>query len=736
MSGNPFRFNKPTPPDRFFGRRDIVVKIARDLYNISGDSYAVVGGKRFGKSSLLLALEDDLLKCLAGTELINIEDKDFDAVVPVFVSLKALEQHTSYSDVLGMMRHKLKMATSGSKSSLFKEPLLELFPEYAETTSSPASLGELEAEIRKVIETAFEVMGLVRIVFLIDEMDEIVDCEWTDDVFGKLRSLIYDSSVRNYVRLILAGSGGYLRVDEKGSPLFNAVTGAFLEPFSQAGIQELLDQVESISPDVVSEVVKQAGGNPFILQYLLHYLFEEGFAFTNPDTVRAKVRHFKHHRLEDLEGWWMAIGKEGRYIYYLLAQARDWMTHSDLREAASDPDLELGRGLKTLCYHGIVSHDGTYQKYRVSGSLFQDWASSKQHTGGVEMKEEYVDFEVRVDSYGNIKAKSEQAGERESAVPTAVPSNIELTLNLIEQNTVNEKILNELGKCLYDIIFAEEIDKHFNQTEAVARERKQRLRIRLTIDADSLACLPWEFTYREEAGYYLSVNPNTVLSRYLDLPIPKSRVRRREGPLDMLIIIANPSDQTPLDPDKWESIIVDALEKPIKDKSIITRVVKHATYEEISHTLLEQQPDIVQFVGHGIYEDGKGYLALVNDSGKTWLVDDASFADMFLGADDNLGLVNLTACEGAKTDSPKAFLGIAPQMVQRGVPAVVAMQYSVLISTGKIFLRNFYKALAARRSVDWAVQHARNSIAIKVGKGNREFATPVLYMRAKDGKIF
>jgi len=204
----------------------------------------------------------------------------------------------------------------------------------------------------------------------------------------------------------------------------------------------------------------------------------------------------------------------------------------------------------------------------------------------------------------------------------------------------------------------------------------------------------------------------------------------------MLIIIASPNDQIPLDSNEWESIIVDALAVPIKDGSITTRTVKKATYEEISGALLRQQPDIVQFVGHGIYEGGKGYLALVDDSGKTWKVDDASFADMFLGADDHLGLVNLTACEGAKTDSPKAFLGIAPQMVQRGVPAVVAMQYSVLISTAKIFLQNFYRALAARKPVDWAVQHARNSIAIKVGKSNREFATPVLYMRAKDGKVF
>ncbi len=64
------------------------------------------------------------------------------------------------------------------------------------------------------------------------------------------------------------------------------------------------------------------------------------------------------------------------------------------------------------------------------------------------------------------------------------------------------------------------------------------------------------------------------------------------------------------------------------------------------------------------------------------------------------------------------------------------MRYSVLVSTAKIFLEEFYKAVAARKPVDWAVQWARNQIALDKGHGNREFATPVLYMRAKDGNIF
>jgi hypothetical protein len=60
----------------------------------------------------------------------------------------------------------------------------------------------------------------------------------------------------------------------------------------------------------------------------------------------------------------------------------------------------------------------------------------------------------------------------------------------------------------------------------------------------------------------------------------------------------------------------------------------------------------------------------------------------------------------------------------------------VLIKTAKVFLDDFYTAVAARKPIDWAVQSARNGISIQFGLDNREFATPVLYMRAKDGNVF
>jgi len=375
----------------------------------------------------------------------------------------------------------------------------------------------------------------------------------------------------------------------------------------------------------------------------------------------------------------------------------------------------------------------------VSSTSYQEdrMDQTKQPINETSPEEKYVDFDLHIGPDGHAVANSSIAGQATAKIPLDVPNAIELALSLIEARQTNTKLLKQVGQAFYDWLFPSPIHTHFHQTEAVARRENSKMRLRLRIEAEEIASLPLEFTYRAIGDYFLAVNPDTVFSRYLNLPLPPERVRRREGALHMLAIIADPTDQTRLPPDEWEAIIREALAEPLANGQMKLQPVKRATRKEIRDALLQQKPDIIQFVGHGIYKDGRGYLALVDDqTGKTWLVDDERFANLYLGHDDHLGLICLATCESAKSDDPQGFLGIAPQLVQRGIPAVVAMQYKIYIDTAKVFLEDFYTSVAAHKSIDWAVQSARNAISQEFGLGNREFATPVLYMRAQDGNIF
>jgi len=63
------------------------------------------------------------------------------------------------------------------------------------------------------------------------------------------------------------------------------------------------------------------------------------------------------------------------------------------------------------------------------------------------------------------------------------------------------------------------------------------------------------------------------------------------------------------------------------------------------------------------------------------------------------------------------------------------MQYPIEDSTALLFADKFYRSSALARPVDEAVQETRNLIFTQGGRDKRDFATPVLYMRAKDGII-
>jgi hypothetical protein len=99
-----------------------------------------------------------------------------------------------------------------------------------------------------------------------------------------------------------------------------------------------------------------------------------------------------------------------------------------------------------------------------------------------------------------------------------------------------------------------------------------------------------------------------------------------------------------------------------------------------------------------------------------------------------LRLAVLNACEGARTSRADPFAGAAQSLVQQGVPAVIAMQFEITDQAAVVFTHEFYAALADSYPVDAALAEARKAI---FAQGNDvEWGTPVLTMRAPDGRIF
>jgi hypothetical protein len=100
----------------------------------------------------------------------------------------------------------------------------------------------------------------------------------------------------------------------------------------------------------------------------------------------------------------------------------------------------------------------------------------------------------------------------------------------------------------------------------------------------------------------------------------------------------------------------------------------------------------------------------------------------------SLRLAVLNSAEGARAGRSDPYSGIAQSLVQQGIPAVVAMQFEITDDAAITFEHVLYEAIADGYPLDAATTEARKAI---YADGNlTEWGTPVLYLRAPDGRIF
>jgi CHAT domain-containing protein len=346
---------------------------------------------------------------------------------------------------------------------------------------------------------------------------------------------------------------------------------------------------------------------------------------------------------------------------------------------------------------------------------------------------EYDDFSMLVSQDGAVRVSSGQGEVRDRW--SLDRNDVDLALNLIEHERTNEELLKALGTTLYRSLFPAGVHAHLRASLAVADVAARGVRLRLILEPPELSALPWEFLYDVDTNTFLANTTQLVLSRFISVIGAKRDLKIVTPPLKILLILSSPGGLPALDAAGEEQLIRNALAGLLTAGQVELDVLTQATIRNISQKLREKPYNVVHFVGHGDFTDEKGQLALVDpNDGTARLVDDEAFSNFFLG-NRSMGLVILNACRGAGTSSHRAFVGMAPQLVLRGIPAVIAMQYPIYDTTAKIFTDQFYSTLALGWPIDAAVQSTRNAISMEVGLGRRDFATPVLFMRASDGLI-
>jgi parallel beta-helix repeat protein len=295
--------------------------------------------------------------------------------------------------------------------------------------------------------------------------------------------------------------------------------------------------------------------------------------------------------------------------------------------------------------------------------------------------------------------------------------------------------VRDFGGRLFEGVFRGEVRDCLVSSLNQAEGRGVGLRLRLRLaDCPELADLPWECLYDAGKRRHLALSGWTPLIRYLDLP---GVVRPLEvtPPLRMLVLIASPTDYEPLDVEReFENLHLAVQSLETTGRLVVDRLAA-GSLSALQQQLRRQEYHVFHYVGHGGYDAaaGDGVLVLEGSEGRGQQVSGQDLATLLCDYR-TLRLVVLNSCEGARGGLADPYGGTAQTLIQQGIPAVVAMQFEITDKAAIEFSHTFYAALADGYPVEAATAEARKTV--KNSPNPVEWATPVLYLRARDGHLF
>jgi hypothetical protein len=352
------------------------------------------------------------------------------------------------------------------------------------------------------------------------------------------------------------------------------------------------------------------------------------------------------------------------------------------------------------------------------------------------MYREYEDFYLHVgwpDDHGRypIHVVHSPCGETRQPIwqenQLQLPANQHI-LDYLQELIAEPEEVELFGTALHTFLFPREVDEILRRC---CEDRHKGVRLRLRIDPEELSLLPWEYCFDPRTRQYLALERQTPIVRYIAEGFAAPTTLTMPRPVKLVVVLAAPTDQPELDMAREEAGIRQALQKvPVE-----LTVLRHATIESLHNTLLDVEPHILHFSGHGVVSDGVGALALENPAtGST----DPLTARQLRGLLNRMGitLAVLNACETARHSTRDALMGVAQALIREEIPAVIAMQFLVSETVALMFTRRLYEFLFRGDPLERIVTETRVGIDINAEHDCISWGIPVLFMRAQDGYLW
>jgi tetratricopeptide (TPR) repeat protein len=247
------------------------------------------------------------------------------------------------------------------------------------------------------------------------------------------------------------------------------------------------------------------------------------------------------------------------------------------------------------------------------------------------------------------------------------------------------------------------------------------LRIEVAASAAAVPTIPWELLRSPAPEKRLATRVQALVRSTLGRPSNRP-APSRDG-LRVLLVAAPPSGQHPA---PFRSVAAHLLRSSsLSGEGLRVDVLRPPTYERLAHVLAEatdegRSYDVVHFDGHGVMVSGEmGRLVFPRRGADDQLVGGRQLARLLIGKGVRTLVLNAShvlhgaapstpeaATEGVEP-RPRAFLSLAGEAMEDGVPSVVVLPYGVPGARASTFCSTLYDELIAGRSVGDAVTRAR-----------------------------
>lgn len=328
--------------------------------------------------------------------------------------------------------------------------------------------------------------------------------------------------------------------------------------------------------------------------------------------------------------------------------------------------------------------------------------------------------------------------------------------------------LQRIGEALYRSLFPPDSDTKaaLKHSLRLAQQRNVDLHLRLkfapgSVQRSRVADYPWELLHD---GQRFLLHQQVRLSRYIAYEALAPHFDAQEK-LRVLLISSRPQGLPQLSLKEQQAIQVGlqrAQDAGLVKLDSLPSPTRKALSIYLANCIPDSVPHVLHFDGHGVFgkrctkqdcrtihpgikaesctacgqplPEEQGYLAFETGQGQPdWqsATEVAAFLQPY-----PLALVVLSACQsGMAVAGESVFNGMAQNLIDQRIPAVVAMQYSVRADAAQDFAEQFYRVLGNRQPILTALNLGIREMGVE---GNQWYR-PVLYLRwsdAEGGQLF